>query len=174
MKFLVPNKSFLQNPWLGGYHPQIHILSVLNWICWTPPKKKSWVRHCEEMLVSDSSDSSVLLVKPRYCSIRRHDGPCPLPLPSSSHSTQYTHSAHYCELLYVNYKYAKNVCFPYMSEGYVLCCFRTEQPHWRALWCTCALSSEPNLLRAIRILKNVCRTGLYEYSLEADVTGRCP
>jgi hypothetical protein len=35
------------NPWLGGYRPQIPILSVLNWICWTPspPKKKSWVHH---------------------------------------------------------------------------------------------------------------------------------
>ena len=41
MKFLVPNYSCLQNPWLGGYHPQIPILSVLNWICWTPPPKKS-------------------------------------------------------------------------------------------------------------------------------------
>jgi len=39
MKFLVPNYSCLQNPWLGGYHPQIPVLSVLNWICWTPPKK---------------------------------------------------------------------------------------------------------------------------------------
>ena len=40
MKFLVPNYSCLQNPWLGGYHPQIPILSVLNWICWNPPPKK--------------------------------------------------------------------------------------------------------------------------------------
>ena len=45
MKFLVPNYSCLQNPWLGGYHPQIPILSVLNWICWTSPGKTSWVRH---------------------------------------------------------------------------------------------------------------------------------
>ena len=48
MKFLVPNYSCLQNPWLGGYHPQIPILSVLNWICWNPPppkKKNSWVHH---------------------------------------------------------------------------------------------------------------------------------
>jgi len=37
MKFLVPNYSCLQNPWLGSYHPQFHFLSVLNWICWTPP-----------------------------------------------------------------------------------------------------------------------------------------
>jgi len=36
MKFLVPNYSCLQNPWLGGYHTQIPVLSVLNWICWTP------------------------------------------------------------------------------------------------------------------------------------------
>ena len=43
MKFLVPNYSCLQNPWLGGCRPQIPVLSVLNWICWTPPppqKKK--------------------------------------------------------------------------------------------------------------------------------------
>ena len=40
MKFLVPNYSCLQNPWLRGYRPQISVLSVLNWICWTPPPKK--------------------------------------------------------------------------------------------------------------------------------------
>ena len=39
MKFLVPNYSCLQNPWLRGYRPQIPVLSVLNWICWTHPKK---------------------------------------------------------------------------------------------------------------------------------------
>jgi hypothetical protein len=48
MKFLVPNYSCLQNPWLGGYRTQIPILSsVFNWICWTPhPEQNSWVRHC--------------------------------------------------------------------------------------------------------------------------------
>ena len=46
MKFLVPNYSCLQNPWLGGYRPQIPVLYVLNWICWTPsPEQNSWVRH---------------------------------------------------------------------------------------------------------------------------------
>ena len=46
MKFLVPNYSCLQNPWLRGYRPQIPVISVLNWICWTPPpEKSSWVRH---------------------------------------------------------------------------------------------------------------------------------
>jgi len=29
MKFLVPKYSCLQNPWLGGYRPQIPFLSVL-------------------------------------------------------------------------------------------------------------------------------------------------
>jgi hypothetical protein len=40
MKFLLPNYSCLHNPWLGGYRPQIPVLSVLNWICWTPPPNK--------------------------------------------------------------------------------------------------------------------------------------
>ena len=41
MKFFVSNYSCLQNPWLGGYHPQIPVLSVLNWICLTtPPPEK--------------------------------------------------------------------------------------------------------------------------------------
>ena len=37
MKFPVPNYNCLQKPWLGGYRPQVPVLSVLNWICWTPP-----------------------------------------------------------------------------------------------------------------------------------------
>ena len=39
MKFLVPNYSCQQNPWLGGYHPPIPVFSVLNWVCWTPLNK---------------------------------------------------------------------------------------------------------------------------------------
>jgi len=39
MKFLVSNYSCIQNPWLGDYRPQIPVLSVLNWICWTPSNK---------------------------------------------------------------------------------------------------------------------------------------
>ena len=49
MKFLVPNYSYLQNPWLGGYNPQIPILcalcpqlNLLN----PPPEQNSWVHHC--------------------------------------------------------------------------------------------------------------------------------
>jgi len=53
MKFLVPNYSCLQNPWLRGYRPQIPFLSVLcpqlNLL--TPPEKNSWVRHCVIMLI---------------------------------------------------------------------------------------------------------------------------
>jgi len=49
MKFLVPNYSCLQNPWLRGYRPQIPVLSVLcpqlN-LLKPPPEQNSWVRHC--------------------------------------------------------------------------------------------------------------------------------
>ena len=48
MKFLVPNYSCLQNPWLVGYRPQIPILSALcpqlNLLN-PPPEQNSWVRH---------------------------------------------------------------------------------------------------------------------------------
>jgi hypothetical protein len=49
MKFLVPNYSCLQNPWPGGYHPQIPVFSVLcpRLSLLNPsPKQNSWVRHC--------------------------------------------------------------------------------------------------------------------------------
>jgi len=43
MKFIVPNYSCLQNPCLGGYRPQIPVLSVLcpqmNLLTPPPPKK---------------------------------------------------------------------------------------------------------------------------------------
>ena len=63
MKFLVPNYSCLENPWLGGYHPQIPVLSVLNWICWNPPpEKNSWVRHCLQSPVSTHDSPAELPV----------------------------------------------------------------------------------------------------------------
>jgi len=48
MKFLVPNYSCIQNPWLGGYRPQIPVLSVLcpQLILLNPHEQNSWVRHC--------------------------------------------------------------------------------------------------------------------------------
>jgi len=48
MKVLVPNYSCLQNLWLGGYRPQIPLLSVLcpqrNLLNPPPPKKKKFLR----------------------------------------------------------------------------------------------------------------------------------
>ena len=53
-KFLVPNYSSLQNPWLGGYCPQVPVLSVLcpqlN-LLKPPPQQNSWVRHCTGTLL---------------------------------------------------------------------------------------------------------------------------
>ena len=49
MIFLVPKYSCLQKPWLGGYRPQISILSVLcpqpNLLSPPSPEQNSWVRH---------------------------------------------------------------------------------------------------------------------------------
>ena len=50
MKFLVPNYSCLQNPWLGRYRPQIPVRSVL---CPPPPEQNSWVSHCCHLCWSD-------------------------------------------------------------------------------------------------------------------------
>jgi hypothetical protein len=47
MKFLVQNYSCLQNPWLGGCHPQIPVLSVLcpqlNLLNPPPPHRKKFM-----------------------------------------------------------------------------------------------------------------------------------
>ena len=64
MKFLLPNYSCLQNPWLGGYCPQIPVLSVLcpqlNLLNPPPQKKISWLRHCFLWLLLSSSQSVLL------------------------------------------------------------------------------------------------------------------
>ena len=49
LKFLVPNYSCLQNPWLGGYRPPDSRSPSL--LCpqlnlFNPPEQNSWVRHC--------------------------------------------------------------------------------------------------------------------------------
>ena len=85
MKVLVSNYSCLQNPWLGGYRPQIPFLSVLNWICWTPPHEQNpWVRHCHfwsgKTTQVSSKDLGRTLRKPlaafrvRFITIFRPDG----------------------------------------------------------------------------------------------------
>ena len=52
MKFLVPNDSCLQNPWLGGYHPEISVLSVLcpqlNLLNPPPNKIPGYATACKE------------------------------------------------------------------------------------------------------------------------------
>ena len=57
MKFLVPNYSCLQNPWLGELRPQIPVLSVLcpklNLL--TPPPRKKFLGT--PLIVSDVTDS---------------------------------------------------------------------------------------------------------------------
>ena len=47
MKFLVRNYTCLQNPWLGGYRPQIPVLCPqLNLLKPPPsPQQNSWIRH---------------------------------------------------------------------------------------------------------------------------------
>jgi len=65
MKFLVPNYSCLQNPWLEGNRPQIPVFSVLcpqlNLL--NPPEQNSWVRHWlqSEILVTITPASKDLL-----------------------------------------------------------------------------------------------------------------
>ena len=71
-KFLAPNYSCLQNPWLGGYRLQIPVLSVLcpqmNLLN-PPPRKNSWVRHWVKVkvcggsrgLVKDEPESAAVL-----------------------------------------------------------------------------------------------------------------
>jgi len=49
MKFLVQNYSCLQNSWLGGYRPQIPVLSVL---CPTEFVEPSWTKFLGTPLVS--------------------------------------------------------------------------------------------------------------------------
>ena len=58
MKFLVPNYSCLQNPWLGGYRPQIPVLSVLcpqlNLLNNPPPRTKFLGTPLKQCLVLTS------------------------------------------------------------------------------------------------------------------------
>ena len=58
MKFLVRNYSCLQNPWLGGYCPQIPALSVpypqLNLLNPAPPNKITGYAHCWTSHVMES------------------------------------------------------------------------------------------------------------------------
>ena len=73
--FFVPNYSGLQNPWLGGYRPQIPILSVPNWICWTPPRKKFLGTPLNNRSLKVSSTHFVLNLNLNfYLKLTRHEG----------------------------------------------------------------------------------------------------
>ena len=53
MKFLVPNYSCLQNPWLGGYRSQIPVLCPqlnLN----PSPEQNSWVCQLQSVMIPDA------------------------------------------------------------------------------------------------------------------------
>ena len=64
MKFLVPNYSCLQNPWLGGYRPQIPILSVLcpqlNLLNPPPSGQNSWVRHWQYKIYAKQNSHNTI------------------------------------------------------------------------------------------------------------------
>ena len=45
MKFIVPNYSCLQNPWIGGYAPRSPFSLSSADTVEPPPRKNSWVRH---------------------------------------------------------------------------------------------------------------------------------
>ena len=64
MKFLVPNYSCLQNPWLGGrgYRPQVPVLCPLSSTEFVepPPEQNSWVRHCSRVLKRVSNQPGCL------------------------------------------------------------------------------------------------------------------
>jgi hypothetical protein len=51
MKFLVPNYSRLENPWIGGYRLQLphSLCPQLNLMNPTPPQPNSWVCHCMDV-----------------------------------------------------------------------------------------------------------------------------
>jgi hypothetical protein len=56
MKFIVPNYSCLQNPWLRGggtaTRSPFSLSSVLNWICWTPPPPNKILGYATGQIVS--------------------------------------------------------------------------------------------------------------------------
>jgi len=64
MKFLVPNYSCLQNPWLGATALQVPVLSVLcpqpNLLNTPPPRKNSWLCHWPVLTVYQTTRHHIL------------------------------------------------------------------------------------------------------------------
>jgi hypothetical protein len=104
IKFLVPYYSCLQNPWLGGQCPQIPVLSVLNWICWTPTEQNSWVRHWAKVILNIVTGCSwvvSLQTRPLYPQLQGPPlrEPWSQSLPRSTHQTTIPFLSHYTKLM---------------------------------------------------------------------------
>ena len=104
MKFLVPNYSCLQNPWLWGYRPQIPVLSALcpqlNLLNPLPPKKipgyatADWNAMLSRWTSSSRCSSFIRRVKHSFCTApswrwRRHIPPKRQALPTHQHIVTY-------------------------------------------------------------------------------------
>ena len=110
MKFLVPNYSCLQNPWLGGYRPRSPFsLSSTEFVEPPPPQQNSWVRHWTFMLWQSAGHLHVYVSKNKWLDWPRilcH----PTWLPTSSWRN--VRKGHSTELLYCN----KFVVWPYQLD----------------------------------------------------------
>jgi len=73
-KFLVPNYSCFQNPWLEGYRPQIPVLSVLrpqlNLLNPPPTEQNSWIRHCYREFIAKKTLHSATKILLEPCLVR--------------------------------------------------------------------------------------------------------
>jgi hypothetical protein len=75
MKFLVPNYSCLQKPWLGAATPRslFSLSSVFNWICWTsPPLRKKFLVTPLIRLYNRSEDYDVVETGAVLCGRYKH------------------------------------------------------------------------------------------------------
>jgi len=114
MKFLVPNYSCLQKPCLGGYRPQIPVLSVLSWICWAPPPNKipgyaTGQNHVSSQLLSPLLMHNVWLSCILFSRAFMNLGSYPFPLVSFFQPLHFTLSSNpavvttYYELSWMSY-----------------------------------------------------------------------
>ena len=116
MKFLVPNYSCLQNPWLGGNRPQIPVLSVLNWICWTPPWRTKFLGTPLEQSVKQNSRTA------RTCTVSVH---CNSYLQCLTLNDNKIHLLRYVVLLYLIFRaqYWKTIILTSVAVPKCLCVF---------------------------------------------------
>ena len=118
MKFLVPNYSCLKNPWLRGYRPQIPVLSVLNWICWTPPRTKFLGTPLDssdnqlKALIAASTETrpNLMWYNQTYFDARwKPDSKVDQPVQRILHNECYINTVHTCESLLLCGRILKSV-----------------------------------------------------------------